>query len=51
MSSVLQWYVADGGNTAEVTAKINRLRKKDASLGGAQFMSQFNALLFKAYQR
>ena len=48
---VLQWYVADGGNTAEVTAKINRLRKKDASLGGAQFMSQFNTLLFKAYQR
>ena len=42
---VLQWFVEDGGNAAEVIAMVNRLRKKDASLGGAQFMPQFNALV------
>jgi len=42
---MLQWHIADGGDRNEVIAKINRLRKKDASLGGAQFISQFNKLL------
>ena len=41
---LLQWFIDDGGNPTIATAKINRLRKKDASLGGAQFMSQFNTL-------
>ena len=41
---LLQWFINDGGNPTIATAKINRLRKKDASLGGAQFMSQFNTL-------
>ncbi len=39
---LLQWFIAEGGDKSVATAKINRLRKKDASLGGAQFMSQFN---------
>ena len=43
---ILQWYAEDGGDQVEIAAKINRLRKKDASLGGAQFISEFNALLF-----
>ena len=43
---ILQWYAEDGGEPVEIAAKINRLRKKDASLGGAQFISEFNALLF-----
>lgn len=41
---LLQWFIDDGGNPTIAIAKINRLRKKDASLGGAQFMSQFNTL-------
>lgn len=39
---LLQWFIEEGGDKIIATAKINRLRKKDASLGGAQFMSQFN---------
>jgi hypothetical protein len=41
---LLEWFVEGGGSRAEAIAKINRLRKKDASLGGAQFMVQFNTL-------
>ena len=39
---LLQWFIQEGGDKTVATAKINRLRKKDASLGGAQFMTQFN---------
>ena len=39
---LLQWFIEEGGDKIIATSKINRLRKKDASLGGAQFMSQFN---------
>jgi hypothetical protein len=41
---LLQWFIEDGGDQTQVIAKVNRLRQKDASLGGAQFMSQFNLL-------
>ena len=46
MSNVrlLQWFLEDGGNKVEANAKVNRLRKKDASLGGAMFISQFNSI-------
>ncbi len=43
---ILEWFREDGGAQSEVIAKINRLRKKDPSLGGAHFLSQFNLLLF-----
>ncbi len=42
---LLQWFVDDGGNVDEAIAKINRLRKKDTSLGGAYFISQFNSVV------
>lgn len=42
---LLQWFIEEGGDKTVATAKINRLRKKDASLGGAQFMSQFNEVV------
>lgn len=42
---VLQWYVESGGNKTDAIAMVNRLRKKDASLGGAPFMAQFNNIL------
>ena len=42
---LLQWFIEEGGNPTIATAKINRLRKKDASLGGAQFMSQLDSLV------
>jgi hypothetical protein len=41
---LLQWFIEEGGDPTVATAKVNRLRKKDASLGGAEFMSQFNTL-------
>ncbi len=41
---IIQWFIEDGGNIVEAQAKVNRLRKKDATLGGAQFMSVFNSL-------
>lgn len=41
---LLQWFIDEGGDPTVATAKVNRLRKKDASLGGAEFMSQFNTL-------
>jgi hypothetical protein len=41
---LLQWFVEDGGDMNEVTAKINRLRKRDSSLGGAQFIVHFNSI-------
>jgi tetratricopeptide (TPR) repeat protein len=41
---LLQWFIEEGGDKTVAIAKINRLRKKDASLGGAQFMSQLNTL-------
>jgi hypothetical protein len=43
---LLQWYIDDGGNATEVVAKVNRLRKKDASLGGELFLSEFNSVLY-----
>ena len=42
---LLQWFIEDGDDTAGVIAKVYRLRKKDAALGGVQFMSQFNILI------
>jgi hypothetical protein len=42
---LLQWFIDDGGNVDEVVAKVNRLRKKDASLGGGFFLSEFNSIL------
>lgn len=42
---LIQWYIEDGGDQTQVIAKINRLRKKDASLGGVQFMAQFNTMI------
>jgi hypothetical protein len=41
---LLEWYIEGGGSRVDAIAKVNRLRNKDASLGGAQFMVQFNAL-------
>jgi tetratricopeptide (TPR) repeat protein len=41
---LLQWYLEDGGDQIVATAKVNRLRREDDSLGGAMFQSQFNAL-------
>ena len=41
---LIQWYVEDGGNRSEAIAKINRLRKKDASLGGAIFNTQLTRI-------
>ncbi len=43
---LIQWFIDDGGDKDEAQAKVNRLRKKDATLGGVQFMSQFN-LMFR----
>ncbi len=42
---LLQWFIDEGGSASEVVAKVNRLRKKDASLGGAVFISQFNSFV------
>ncbi len=41
---LLQWYVEDGGDKATAIGKVNRLRKKDGSLGGIQFISKFNSI-------
>lgn len=42
---LIQWFIEDGGDKDEAQAKVNRLRKKDATLGGVQFMSQFNLMI------
>ena len=41
---LVEWHLQDGGDKVDAIAKINRLRKMDASLGGTHFQHLFNEL-------
>ena len=42
---MIQWYCEDGGDKAKATAKVNRLKQLDLTLGGEQFASVFRKAL------
>ncbi len=41
---LIEWHLQDGGSKVDAIAKINRLRKMEASLGGIHFQHLFNEL-------
>ncbi len=41
---LIEWHLQDGGGKVDAIAKVNRLRKMDASLGGTHFQHLFNEL-------
>ncbi len=41
---LLEWHLEEGGSKVDAIAKVNRLRKMDASLGGTHFQQSFNTL-------
>ena len=41
---LIEWHLEDGGSKVDAIAKVNRLRKMDASLGGTHFQNLFNEL-------
>ena len=41
---LIEWHLQDGGDKVGAIAKVNRLRKMDASLGGTHFQHLFNEL-------
>ena len=41
---LIEWHLQEGGSKVDAIAKVNRLRKMDASLGGTHFKHLFNTL-------
>ncbi|MEE2819356.1 MAG: hypothetical protein VX615_01955 [Planctomycetota bacterium] len=41
---LIEWHLQEGGSKVDAIAKVNRLQKMDASLGGTHFQHLFNKL-------